>query len=77
MSSLLRSLLRRLSAPAEAGVVRGTADRVIRVRQPVPGVFREAIFLLREDYLTDGGDEEALLDEARRAAAAYLRSLRD
>ena len=54
-------------------VIRGTADRVIRVKEPVPGVFREAIFLLREDYLTRGGDERALLREARRAAADYLR----
>ena len=57
-------------------VVRGTADRVIRVRDPVPGVFREAIFLLREDYLTRGGDEGALLREAKRAADAYLRQVK-
>lgn len=70
MRGLLRALLRR---PAAGEVLRGTADRVIRVREPVPGVFREAIFLLREDYLTRGGDEQTLLREARRAANEYLR----
>ena len=68
------ALLRRLRrAPGRGEPIRGTADRVIRVREPVPGVFREAIFLLCEDYLTRGGEREALLREARSAAADYLR----
>lgn len=68
----LRALLSSLRRGERGEVVRGTADRVIRVKEPVPGVFREAIFLLREDYLTRG-DEQSLLREARRAAAEYLR----
>lgn len=69
----VRALLSSLRGGGAGEVVRGTADRVIRVKEPVPGVFREAIFLLREDYLTRGGDEQRLLREARRAAADYLR----
>ncbi len=60
----------------EAEVLHGTVGRVICVRDPVPGVFREAIFLLREDYLGSGGDPKALLAEARRAAAEYLAAHR-
>lgn len=61
---------------SEREVLHGTVGRVICVRDPVPGVFREAIFLLREDYLGSGGDPKALLAEARRAAADYLSAHR-
>ena len=74
MTGPVRALLSRLrqsGAPRE--VLRGTTDRVIRVKDPVPGVFREAIFLLREDYWSRGADEKTLLREAREAAADYLR----
>ena len=52
--------------------LKGTVSRVIRVRDPAPGVFREAIFLLDDSYLTRGGvDREALLQQAREAALSY------
>lgn len=63
-------------ARRESEVLHGTVGRVICVRDPVPGVFREAIFLLREDYLGSGGDPKALLAEARRAASDYLAAHR-
>lgn len=74
MSGHVRALLSRLRRETPRGeVFRGTADRVIRVKDPIPGVFREAIFLLCEDYWTRGTDEQTLLREARQAAAGYLR----
>ena len=71
---VLRSFFARLRRDVpRREVIRGTADRVIRVTEPVPGVFREAIFLLREDYLRRDGGEQRLLREARQAAVEYLR----
>ena len=32
-------------------VIRGSAEQIIRVRVPVPGLFREAVFFLHEDVL--------------------------
>lgn len=54
-------------------VLKGTADRVIVIRDPVPGLFREAVFLLREDY-GEGLDRQELLLEARDAAFSYTAS---
>ena len=31
--------------------LKGTSEQVILVRLPVPGMFREAVFFLHEDYL--------------------------
>ena len=74
MTGRLRSLLGRWARETpQAEVLRGTCDRVIRVKDPVPGVFREAIFLLREDCWAHGADEKTLLREARKAAADYLK----
>lgn len=55
-------------------VVRGVSEQVLRVSVPVPGIFREAVFFLREDYLRRGDlSREELLRQARSAAEAYLR----
>ena len=52
--------------------IRGTSRRVIVVRSPDPEVFEEAIFVLREDRMKNAGPQQ-VLEEARRAADAYLR----
>ena len=52
--------------------IRGTGRRVIVVRSPDPEVFEEAIFVLREDRMKNAGPQQ-VLEEARRAADAYLR----
>ena len=53
-------------------VVKGATEQVIRVRAPVQGIFREAIFFLEEDYLRRGERrKEELMREARRAAELY------
>ena len=53
-------------------LVKGTNRHVIVVRSPDPQVFEEAIFVLREEYLRGRRAEQAM-EEARRAAADYLR----
>lgn len=62
------------SARRARPALRGAAERVIRVREPVPGLFREAVFFLQEDLLRrpPPGREE-LLRQARAAAEDYLR----
>ena len=57
-----------------AKVVKGTARRVIVVKNPEPAIFEEAIFIVREDALTQRGVSAAkLMEEARQAAAGYER----
>ena len=68
ISHLRARLFARRSAPAP---VRGTMGQVIVVREPAP-CFREALFVLRDDWLMDPQrDREALLREAHEAAAAF------
>ena len=56
--------------------LKGTSEQVILVRLPVPGVFREAVFFLHEDYLRRGNlSREALLLQAREAAEDYVEPL--
>lgn len=56
--------------------LRGTVGRVIRVRDPVPGLFREALFLLDEAQAGEGVDQKALLRQAREAALSYSAEYR-
>lgn len=57
-------------------VIRGSAEQIIRVRVPVPGLFREAVFFLHEDVLRRSDlSREELLRQARRSAEDYLRPL--
>ena len=53
-------------------MVKGTNRHVIVVRSPDPKVFEEAIFVLREEYLR-GRSADQVMEEARTAAADYLR----
>ncbi len=51
--------------------VRGTVSNLIVVKNPAP-CFREALFILRDDYLSDPSrDRESLLREAREAAQNF------
>ncbi len=69
MSPRLRSGLRRLRPSRRGRGVRGLCSQVIVVKAPAP-CFREALFILRDDYLAEG-DREALLRQAREAAASF------
>ena len=66
--------LRRLTLPPRRGAavpVRGTVSNVIVVKAPAP-CFREALFILRDEYVSDAGENrEALLRQARQAAASF------
>lgn len=54
-------------------MVKGIARQVIVVKSPDTRLFEQAIFLLKEDAMERNGvTEQALLDEARRAADGYL-----
>lgn len=66
----------RLGTAARHEVIKGAAEQIIRVRVPVPGVFREAVFFLHEDYLRRSDlSRDELLRQARRAASDYLRPM--
>jgi hypothetical protein len=57
-----------------AKVIKGTARRVIVVKNPEPAIFEEAIFIVREDALAQRGVSAAkLMEEARQVAAGYTR----
>ena len=59
-------------------MVKGTARRVVVVKSPDKRVFDQAIFILREDALREGGvTAEDVLGEARRVAGEYLRTRPD
>ncbi len=54
-------------------MVKGIARQVIVVKAPDTRLFEQAIFLLKEDAMENCGvTEQALLEEARRAADSYL-----
>ena len=68
LSRLRSRFLPRRASPRP---VRGTVSSVIVVREPAP-CFREALFVLRDEYLADPSrDREELMREAREAAAAF------
>ena len=55
-------------------MVKGTARRVIVVKDLEPAIFEEAIFIVREDALAKRGVSAArLMAEARQVAAGYTR----
>lgn len=54
-------------------MVKGVNKRVIVVRAPDPRLFEQAIFIIREDALTEGVSAEEVLSEAQRAAKNYVR----
>jgi hypothetical protein len=70
----LKSCKRKKSeGEEEKDVVKGTARRVIVVDSPDPGVFEQAIFVVREDYLKKPGvSQRELMRQAKAAAGKYL-----
>ncbi len=61
-------------APLPRGAIKGNMRNVI-VLHPKDGVFTEAVFLLRDDYLASPGiSREELLRQARAAAEEYTRA---
>ena len=54
-------------------MVKGLSKKVIIVKSPDPKIFDQAIFIVRDDYLTTQGiDQKELLKQARRAASGYV-----
>ena len=46
-------------------MVKGTSRQVILVRSPDPKLFEQAIFILKDEAVTQGITEEALMKEAK------------
>lgn len=73
--SFLLSRKRRQSpvcAP-RSEVIRGTAHNIILVTSPDPEIFREAMFILQDDYMRRPGiGKEELLRQARDTAENYV-----
>ncbi len=56
-------------------MVKGISKQVIVVKSPDKQMFEQAIFILREDVLGEEGvTEEAIIEQANRAAGGYLKS---
>ena len=56
-------------------VVKGLSRKVIIVKSPDPKIFEQAIFIVRDDYLsTQGVGQKELLRQARAAANGYVNS---
>lgn len=54
-------------------MVKGITRQVVVVQGGDPAMFDQAIFLVRDDLVSQGGvTEEALLEEARRACSPKL-----
>ena len=54
-------------------MVKGITRQVVVVQGGDPAMFEQAIFLVRDDLVSQGGvSEEALLEEARRACSPRL-----
>ena len=54
-------------------MVKGLSRKVIIVKSPDPKIFEQAIFIVRDDYLsTDGIGQKELLRQARQAANGYV-----
>ena len=57
------------------GVVKGTSKRVVVVKSPDPKIFEQAIFIVREDFLTrKGGRDMDILREAQKVADEYIKN---
>lgn len=55
-------------------MVKGVTRRVIVVKSPDPRFFEQAIFIMREEaFSQEGVTADAVVQEARRVAAGYVR----
>lgn len=52
-------------------IMRGTAHRVIVVKSPDEKIFKEAVFILRDDYFASKRSERELMREALRCAGNF------
>ena len=57
-------------------MVKGISRQVIVVQSPDPKLFEQAIFILKDEAVSQGVTEEALLQEARKIAARPPRRRR-
>lgn len=74
LPGLLRGRIRRRKRAPRQEVLRGVMQNVIVVK-PADPRFREALFILRDDYLTDPArGREELLREARDAARSFAET---
>ena len=65
----------RQSGSGRTEVIKGTASRVIVVKSPDPAIFREAFFILRDDYFSNRGISQAeLLRQAQQSAEGFVSS---
>ena len=63
----------RQGSSGRTEVIKGTASRVIVVKSPNPEIFREAFFILRDDYFqTPGLSRQELLRQAQNAARDFV-----
>lgn len=62
---------RTKSRQTGTAAVKGTNRQVVVVQSPDPEIFTEAIFVLRDDWSRNNSAEQ-VIEEARRAAGAYL-----
>ncbi len=62
----------------EAGdVLKGLSRKVIIVKSPDPEIFEQAIFIVRDDFLSGQGiGEKELLRQAQAAANGYVENTR-
>lgn len=54
-------------------MVKGLSRKVIIVKSPDPKIFEQAIFIVRDDYLSSQGiGQKELLRQAKQAANGYV-----
>ena len=54
-------------------MVRGLSRKIIVVKSPDPKIFEQAIFIVRDDYLTNHAiDQKELMRQANEAASGYV-----
>lgn len=54
-------------------MVKGVSRRVIVVKSPDPRVFEEAIFVIRDDFMSHTGlSERQIIKEAQKVADGYI-----
>jgi len=56
-------------------LIKGVSKNVVVIRSPDPRYFEQAIFILRDDVVKQGGNSrERILEEAERVACEYLKN---
>jgi hypothetical protein len=56
-------------------IIKGVSKNVVVIRSPDPRYFEQAIFILRDEVVKQGGNtRERILQEAERVACEYLKT---